>query len=123
VKNGTYRPPSRIGVSYMLAPLLRVHIEQGIVNMVMPHYMFYAPYLDDNDIGGGWVTGGHHPFVVNSGNWLDKSHSIFNYIIIAAGETEKAKIIEDNKDLLKKLEEYKSILKIETINAEHKHQH
>jgi len=123
VKNGIYKPASRVGVSYMLAPLLRVHNDEGMVNQVMPHYMFYAPYLDDNDIGGGWVAGGHQPFAVNSGNVLDKSHSIFNFIIIAAGETEKAKIIEENKDLLRRLAEYKPILKVETSNAVSEHRH
>jgi hypothetical protein len=123
VKNGIYKPASRVGVSYMLSPLLRVHNDEGIVNQVMPHYMFYAPYLDDHDIGGGWVTGGHQPFTVSSGNVLDKSHSIFNFIIIAAGETEKAKIIEENKDLLRRLAEYKPVLKVETSNAVSEHHH
>jgi hypothetical protein len=121
VNNGTYRPASRVGVSYMLSPLLRVHTEQGIVNQVMPHYMFYAPYLDDNDIGGS--TDGNQPFMVNSGNALDKSHSIFNFIIMAAGEAEKAKIIEENKDLLKRLADYKPFLKVEPGDATAKHQH
>ena len=123
VNNGTYKPASRVGVSYMLSPLLRVQTEQGIVNQVMPHYMFYAPYLDDNDIGGSWISGSNQPFMVNSGKVLDKSHSIFNFIIVPAGEDEKAKIIEEDKDLLRRLAEYKSILKIETGNTETAHQH
>ncbi len=54
VKNGKYKAPSRTGVSYMLAPLLRTHPgqEKEVVNMVMPHYMFYAPRVDNKDIGG-----------------------------------------------------------------------
>src|SRR5215831_783623 len=96
VKDGTYKPASRVGVSYMLEPFMRIQQGNGIENQVMPHYMFYAPYLDDNDVGGLWMTGGHSVFTVNSGEALDKSHSIFNYIIIAAGETEKAKILEDS---------------------------
>jgi hypothetical protein len=121
VNNGTYKPASRVGVSYMLSPLLRVHTGQGIANQVMPHYMFYAPYLDDNDIGGG--ADGYQPFMVNSGKMLDKSHSIFNFIIMAAGEAEKAKIIEENKGLLRRLADYKLVLKIEPGDAEAKHQH
>jgi hypothetical protein len=117
VKRGVYKAPARTGISYMLSPLLRTRLDQGIVNHVMPHYMFYAPCIDNNDVGGKWVTGGHHPFVINSGGVLDKAHSIFNFIIIAAGETEKAKIIEENKDLLRRLAEYKSCLKIETNNT------
>ena len=123
VNNGTYKPASGVGVSYMLSPLLRVRTDEGIINQVMPHYMFYAPYLDDKDVGGGWTPGGYQPFVVSSGMVLDKSHSIFNFIIIAAGESEKAKIVEANKDLLRRLAEYKAELKVETNNVAAKHQH
>src|SRR5258708_2717241 len=95
VKDGTYKSPSRTGVSYMLAPLLRTHPDtKEIVNMVMPHYMFYAPRVDNADIGGIWDA--HSPFAINSGSILDKEHSIFNYIILPAGDTEKAKIVEAN---------------------------
>ena len=107
----------------MLSPLLRVHTEQGFINQVMPHYMFYAPYLDDNDIGGSWVSGSNQPFMVNSGTALDKSHSIFNFIIVPAGEDEKAKIMEEDKDLLRRLAEYKPLLKIEKDNADNMHHH
>ncbi len=123
VKDGTYKAPPKTGVCYMLSPLLRTYNDKKIVNMVMPHYMFYAPCVDDADIGGGWIPGGHQPFVVSSGPVLDKAHSIFNYIILAAGETEKAKIIEENKDLLKKLAAYKSFLKVDINAPEHEHHH
>ncbi|PWT77663.1 MAG: hypothetical protein C5B59_03395 [Bacteroidetes bacterium] len=123
VKDGRYKPASRVGVSYMLAPLLRNHVGNEMQNQVMPHYMFYAPYLSDEDIGGGWVPGGYQPFAVNSGPVLDKAHSIFNYIIIAAGETEKAKIVADNEDLLKKLGEYKAFLKVDPAVVKNQHQH
>lgn len=106
----------------MLSPLLRTNAGEGIVNMVMPHYMIYAPYLEDADIGGGWIAGGHQPFIITTGDALDKAHSIFNYIGIAAGETEKAKIIEDNKDLLAKLAAYKPYLKID-LNDKMAHNH
>jgi len=122
VKDGTYKAPPRTGVCYMLSPLFRANPGGGIINMVMPHYMFYAPYMDDADIGGGWVTGGHQPFIINTGDALDKAHSIFNYIGIAAGETEKAKIVEDNKELLAKLAAYKSFLKID-LNDSTMHHH
>jgi hypothetical protein len=123
VRAGRYKPANRVGVSYMLAPFTRIQHGQKIVNEVMPHYMFYAPYLDDHDIGGLWVAGGHSPFMVNSGEALDKAHSIFNYIIIAAGETEKAKILEDNKVLMGRLADYKSFLKIEKANSADHHMH
>ncbi len=121
VKDGTYRAPSRQGISYMLSPINRTVIDKEIINEVMPHYMFYAPGVDNKDIGGAWDSG-HSPFAVNSGDFLDKEHSIFNLIIVPAGETEKAGIIEENKDLLERLAAYKSYFKIEmkpTTTAHH----
>ena len=57
--------------------------------------------------------------------FLDKEHSIFNYIIVPAGDAEKAKIIESNKNLLERLVAYKSYFKIdvtsETNEKKHKH--
>jgi hypothetical protein len=121
VKDGTYKAPSRVGVSYMLSPLLRTHPGQSkeIVNMVMPHYMFYAPRVDNSDIGGVWDE--HSPYAIGTGDVLDKNHSIFNYIIIPAGDMEKAKIVEANKDLLKKLAAYKPYLNVEPSMASHTH--
>ena len=117
VKDGRYKAPARTGICYMLSPVHRTRIDnQGIVNMVMPHYMFYAPYVDDSDVGGKWIPGGHEPFVASTGDVLDKTHSIFNYIIIAAGETEKEKIVEEEKELIKRLGEYKSFLKSDIKN-------
>ena len=123
VKDGIYKAPSRTGVSYMLCPLSRTHRDDGFVNEVMPHYMFYAPGVNDNDIGGKWEGGDSYPFAVNSGDVLDKKHSIFNLIILPVGEMEKAKIIEENKDLLERLATYKSYFKIETNTTMQEHQH
>jgi hypothetical protein len=124
VKRGTYQAPTRVGISYMLGPVQRVQREDGFENSVMPHYMFYAPRVDNRDIGGAWIPGGVQPFAVNNDkNVLDKAHSIFNYIIIAAGETEKAKILEENKDLLRRLAEYNPTLKVEITVAKGEHKH
>jgi hypothetical protein len=121
VTDGTYKAPSRTGVSYMLCPILRTHVDStsGIVNMVMPHYMFYAPRVDNKDIGGEWDA--HSPYAISSQGTLDKEHSIFNYIILPAGDTEKAGIIKENKDLLRRLAEYQSCLNIEPGTASHQH--
>jgi hypothetical protein len=120
VKDGIYKAPSRTGVSYMLGPILRTHQPNGkIVNMVMPHFMFYAPRVDNDDIGGVWD--GHTPYAINTGNILDKEHSIFNFIIIPAGDTEKGAIIESNIDLMRRLGEYKTFLRIEPDTGDHHH--
>jgi hypothetical protein len=121
VNDGTYKAPSRTGVSYMLSPLLRTHDGTGIVNQLLPHYMFYAPRVDNADIGGKWD--GHGPFAIGGTDGLDKEHSIFNFIIVPAGETEKAKILEANKDLLRRLAEYKPYLKVPTEPSTAAHHH
>ena len=70
VHNGTYKAPAKMGLSYMLYPLLRTHVEgERVLAMnILPHYMFYAPRVDNKDIGGKWD--GHNPFAINSGNIL-----------------------------------------------------
>jgi len=123
VKTGIYKAPSRTGISYMLCPLSRTVVDGGLVNEVMPHYMFYAPGVDDQDVGGKWEGGRSYPFAVNSGPLLDKEHSIYNLIIFPAGEMEKAKIIEDNKDLLRRLADYKPYFKIRIEPNAGIHQH
>ncbi len=111
VKDDTYKAPPRTGVCYMLGPLMRSNPGQGIMTMVMPHYMFYAPYIDDADLGEGLDI--HQPFIISTGNALDKAHSIFNYIGMAAGKTERAKILKDDEELLKRLAAYKPFLKVD----------
>jgi hypothetical protein len=81
--------------------------------------MFYAPRVDNKDIGGVWDA--HSPYAINSGKILDKEYSIFNYIILPAGDTEKAGIIEENKDLLRRLAEYKPYLRIDPTADNHHH--
>ena len=66
---------------------------------------------------------GHSPFAVNSGDILDKEHSIFNLIILPAGETEKARIIEENKNLLERLAAYKPYFKIDMKPGTSEHHH
>jgi len=55
IKKGTYKAPQRPGISYMLAPVMRVYPanpnEHTIVTVSFPHYMVYAPYITNADIG------------------------------------------------------------------------
>jgi hypothetical protein len=99
----------------MLCPLVRARGADGFSNSVMPHYMFYAPGVENKDIGGDW-DGGHSPFTTDpSSGLLKEEHSLYNLIILPAGEAEKAKIIAQNKDLLDKLAAYKPYFKINTM--------
>jgi hypothetical protein len=114
IKKGVYKAPSRSGVSYMLAPVMRGYTgnptNKNVMTMNGPHYMFYAPYLNNADIGGLNMDEG--PTVGNPGNTvLGDKKGPHGYIILGAGEAEAAKIINDNMALLKRLAAYKSYYK------------
>ena len=111
---GMYRAPAKAGISYMLAPIMRVYVgPAGSLNVgsfSMPHYMFYAPYLKEADIGGNSDSGG--PMVLGEDNPQ-------GYIILPAGKTERAQIVAENKNLLKRLTEYKSYFEIQPDEMHH----
>lgn len=121
IRKGTYKAPAKPGISYMLAPEMRTYPgtpkDHKVMTMIMPHYMFYAPYLTNADIGNipdGQADG---PVVINQLDmFLGERKGPYGYIILGAGETEKAKIINGNKDLLKRLADYRPYLKAEPGN-------
>jgi hypothetical protein len=103
--DGTYEKPARPGISYMTAPLMRSYPAPDatvVMTMVLPHYMFYAPNVKNSDIGG--KPGSQYPFILPQG---PGPHDV---IILLVGETEKAKILSDSKDLLSDLCSYRSYL-------------
>jgi hypothetical protein len=118
IRKGIYKAPARTGISYMLAPVMPTYPgkpdHHDVMTMTMPHYMFYAPYLTNTDIGNipdGQADG---PVVINPGAmWLGERKSPYGFIILPAGATEKAKIMSDNKELLKRLADYKSYFEVE----------
>lgn len=101
-KAGIYHSPSRPGISYMLSPVARLYggpdsKETRLMNM--PHYMFYAPNLTSKDFGGGPPMS-PYPYLTNAG-----PHA---YMIVNVGETEKAQINRESKDLIRDLCAYRS---------------
>ncbi len=116
IRKGIYKAPARTGVSYMLGPVMRAYTgtpaSNQIMTMNMPHYMFYAPGVTNTDIGNipdGQADG---PVVINPGDLLlGARKGPFGYIILSAGEKETAKIVAENKDLLKRLVAYKPYFK------------
>jgi len=117
IKKGIYKAPARPGISYMLAPVMRTYPakpdQHEVMTMEMPHYMFYAPYLTNDDIGNIPDGQADFPLLVNpEAMFLGKRKAPYGYIIVPKGEKERAKIVADNKELLKQLADYRPYLKV-----------
>jgi hypothetical protein len=109
-KNKTYGSPEKAGLSYMIAPIMRTAgpPDMQVHTMAMPHLMFYAPGITNDDIGAAPNLADPssllYPFVDRQGN-AEQS-----YMIQLVGETEKAKILADEKDLVRDLCAYRDVL-------------
>jgi hypothetical protein len=98
-----YSNPARTGIAYMIAPVMRGFTNTTEpVTMNMPHYMFYAPNVTDADIGGKPFS--HYPVMLSMSPGRD------DVIIVLVGETEKAAILSESKDLLTELCSYRNYL-------------
>lgn len=105
-----YRAPSKAGLSYMVAPVMRAKgpPDFALHTMAMPHLMFYAPGITNADIAArpdlADAASLQWPFVDRQGN-AEQS-----YFIQMIGETEKAKILADGKQLLDDLCSWSHVL-------------
>lgn len=125
IKSGYYKAPSRPGISYMEAPMMRVYTSNDpgnntVVSVSMPHYMYYAPYLTYSDLGiDSSSTQG--PFLVNPDALAlgDGEKGPYEYVITPLNEVETAKIKESGQSLLKRLAAYKSYFKVEDKMSGH----
>jgi len=113
--SGFYKAPAKPGLSYMLAPLMRTYpggLEvKNVTTFSIPHYMFYAPYVSESDIGGNSPAGG--PMILGDGK------GPHGYIMVPVGVTEKAAILEANKDLIRRLVAYKPWFAIQPAAMHH----
>lgn len=117
IHRGYYTAPAREGISYMLAPIMRVYTgkpgDNTVMTVSMPHYMFYAPYILNSDCGTDPNSDGG-PFVNNAGNTvLGNGKGPEGYIIMAANTGETTKIMTDAQALLKRLAAYRPYLKLD----------
>jgi hypothetical protein len=109
-RDKTYTAPVRPGLSYMIAPVFRAPgpPDMKMHTMAMPHLMFYAPGMTNEDIGAHPDLANHAslqwPFIDRQGN---AEHS---YIIQMIGEAEKAKLLADEKPLLDDLCAWRDVL-------------
>jgi hypothetical protein len=116
IKAGYYKGPTRPGMSYMLAPLMRVYIgdptDKTVMTVSMPHYMFYAPRLSKEDVGTDTIP---FPQLINPQTVVlgGKDMAFEGYIIVPAIESEADKYRKDGADLVKRLMAYKPYFKVE----------
>jgi hypothetical protein len=109
-RDETYRAPDKPGLSYMLAPIQRTvgPPDLKVRTLSLPHIMPYAPHVTNEDIGALPDLADHstllYPFIDRHG--IDDQ----SYIIQLVGETEKAKILADERTLLDDLCAYRDLL-------------
>jgi hypothetical protein len=113
-RDKTYRVPEKAGLSYMIAPLMRVNSppDMKLHTMSMPHLMFYAPFITNKDLGAvpdlanpaslAW------PFIDRQGN--DEQ----SYMIQLVGAAEKAEIMAREKPLIDALCRFRAELCLTT---------
>jgi hypothetical protein len=108
--DGTYKVPEKAGVSYMVAPVMRTvgPPDMKVHTMPMPHVMFYAPHITNEDLGAvpdlNDPASLLNPFIDRQGN-AEQS-----YMIQMVGAAEKARILADEKALVDALCAHRDIL-------------
>jgi hypothetical protein len=123
IHKGIYKGPAKGGISYMLAPIMRVYTgkpgDETVKTMNMPHYMVYAPYVSNSDVGldpdsekGPWL-------VNSSAGVLGERKGLEGYIIMPTDAAVKGQILKDGMDLLKRLADYSPYLKSDAIAMHH----
>src|SRR5882672_4761021 len=107
-RNKTYKAPEKAGLSYMVAPIMRAvgPPDMKVHTMSMPHVMFYAANITNDDIGAVPDLNVHSSLL---SPFIDKQGiAEQSYMIHLSGDEEKAKIIADEKNLLAALCTYRA---------------
>jgi hypothetical protein len=95
---GFYKAPERAGISYMLSPVLRTYVfpeeSDRISTANLPHVMYYAPDISNDDVGGG-KPGGMYPAVI--------LHGHHGYTMQPLGVTETAALTKEYEEMLARL--------------------
>jgi hypothetical protein len=111
-RDKTYTVPEKAGLSYMVGPLMRTAgpPDMKIHTMAMPHLMFYAPYVTNEDIGAVPDLSDHSSLLYPFMDEHTEGNEEQSYMIQLIGEAEKAKILADEKPLLDELCAYRDVL-------------
>ena len=105
-----YRAPERPGLSYMTAPVFRTvgPPDMNVHTMAMPHLMFYAPFVTNEDIAAApdlaEPSSLRYPFIDKQGIAQQ------SVMIQMLGETEEAEILTREKTLVDALCAYRGVL-------------
>jgi hypothetical protein len=99
-KKKYYKAPERAGISYMLSPILRTYtnpdVNDHMITASVPHVMYYAPNVTNQELGGGKPgPGAKYPFVI--------LHGPHGYSVQFLGKTETEAVRKEYKDLLEQL--------------------
>lgn len=112
-RSGIYGVPDRPGLSYMVGPVMRTigPPDLEVHTMAMPHVMFYAPHVSNEDIGAEPDLAVHetlrYPFIDRQG--IPEQ----SYVIQLIGDAEKARILAGERALLDDLCAYRGVLCLE----------
>ena len=105
-----YSAPERPGISYMISPVFRTigPPDLKVHTMAMPHLMFYAPFVTNEDIAAAPDLADpsslQYPFIDRQG--IDQQ----SVMIQMVGDAEKAAILTREETLVGDLCAYRSIL-------------
>lgn len=99
-KKKYYKAPERAGISYMLSPILRTYtnpdVNDHVITASVPHVMYYAPNVTNDEVGGGKPgPGAKYPFVI--------LHGPHGYSIQFLGQAESEAVRKEYKELLERL--------------------
>lgn len=109
-QDGTYKVPEKAGMSYMIAPVQRTigPPDLEVVTLSLPHFMPYAPYVSNHDIGAqpdlADPASLRNPFIDRQG--IDEQ----SYFVLMVGQAEKAQILANEKALVDDLCAYRDVL-------------
>jgi hypothetical protein len=104
-----YKAPERAGISYMVSPILRTYVNpeenDDVRTANVPHVMYYAPYVSNEDIGGKLPSiqyagdqmkvSASYPFVIMPG--------VYGFMIHFLDLTERTAINKEYEEMLGRL--------------------
>lgn len=112
-KTNHYKTPERVGVSYMMSPILRTYVNpeenDTVATSNNPHVMHYAPNISNDDFGGATPTPEEMRNFTQHGRWLHSpdpfviAHGPHGFLIQHLGVTERDAITKEYAEMLARL--------------------